>query len=364
MIARARIKLPFSLVVAEEGYDTFEEPFGQYRMRVFPLYKASMENEPRPGETIDFREIRRGLAPRQGKDDLMHFSINGAEAHLVDALQIDFLAPTFNRTNQDGAQEPSIALILEAANGFLYRLRSVIQASVIRPLSEKTLIAVRYLNDDETELQQEEGLVRGHAQRGGRLSFTTLMPQQWRRAGREVNYKPATWETLLLDAEAMLPEIGPAVTLAFAAVETLIVACLDHLGPQRMPAPVWTWINDRDEKYEKQPSIKERLGVLLEALSGESLKKQQPLWQGFTQLYNARNSFVHSGRCTRDKDGLVEVTVEGARELVAKTACDIVRWLERFVPVEARSIPEPVSRDFRAAIVIQGVPNAAPPQAQ
>jgi len=148
-------------------------------------------------------------------------------------------------------------------------------------------------------------------------------------------YQPPLWDKLLLDAEAALPDIGATVVLAATALETIAKAVVDYLARSNaVPPELWTWINERDH-FMKEPSVEERLDSLLTILGGQSLKTQPHLWEAFKNLKKARNSCVHEGKpAIGDK----LVTEEIASQLIDK-AIEGVRWLERFLPPERRSVP-------------------------
>ena len=133
-----------------------------------------------------------------------------------------------------------------------------------------------------------------------------------------------TWAKLLLDAEALLPEIGPAIVLMVTAHETLIAACLRHLAGQTQTAErLWEWMNDRSRRW-KSPSVEESYDSILEILSGRSLKDQPELWEAFMNARKARHSFVHEGRALI---GGQEISLAEAVALLRKHNA-IADWIE------------------------------------
>src|SRR5215469_1401212 len=84
------------------------------------------------------------------------------------------------------------------------------------------------------------------------------------------NYEMQTWETLILDAEALLPDVRASVILAFSALETLITVALDYLVTATpTPPELWEWINKRG--WLKEPSVEEQYKDLLKILTNKSL---------------------------------------------------------------------------------------------
>src|SRR5262249_51631552 len=139
-------------------------------------------------------------------------------------------------------------------------------------------------------------------------------------------FSPGPWDRLLLDAESLLPEIGPALVLAFTAVETRIESALRILVPKEGPAAgLWAWIEKLD--YWRSPSVADQLNRILRALTGHSLLDEQKLWTGFNDLKRARNDFVHAGRAS--------LPLERARELI-DMAGEIIDWVEALLPPEER----------------------------
>jgi hypothetical protein len=79
---------------------------------------------------------------------------------------------------------------------------------------------------------------------------------------------------LILDAEATLPDIGTAITLASTALETLIERHLGRLAAAKCAPPeLWSWITKRGF-FLKEPSTEEQFDRLLKIFSGKSLKDE------------------------------------------------------------------------------------------
>src|SRR5947209_9205975 len=82
---------------------------------------------------------------------------------------------------------------------------------------------IHYSNDDGSELPVKPGLKAGMVGSGFRWSFALVTPEFWQLAA---SLRPDTperpWEELLLNAQRLLPEVGPALVMAHTALETFI----------------------------------------------------------------------------------------------------------------------------------------------
>jgi len=249
-------------------------------------------------------------------------------AYQADALRIDFWKEVFDR-RKDGPCDPPEDVIRRSVNWFLVRLRYVTRAAQVRPL-DFPLVSwrIRYLNDDETELQFDESLVRGRGAVKFTLGWIALKKTVWEDIhSLPVDYDPPPWDGLLLDAFDELPSIGPAVVLAVTSLEVFIAHVLDKLAELKpVDAILWKWINQRGD-WLREPTIEEQFDTLLKFLAGHSLREDEKLWEAFKNLKSARNSFVHEGVA---KIGGSPITVEIARGLIqfASQAISAVRqWL-------------------------------------
>jgi hypothetical protein len=146
------------------------------------------------------------------------------------------------------------------------------------------------------------------------------------------NYEIQTWETLILDAEALLPDVRASVVLAYSALETLIAIALDYLVTNSpTPPELWKWINKRDF-WLKEPSVAEQYTALLKILTSKSLKDDATLWQAFIDLRKARNSIAHTGLpILNDR----EINSVQAGQLVGG-AKNIINWVEQLLPESMR----------------------------
>jgi hypothetical protein len=98
------------------------------------------------------------------------------------------------------------------------------------------------------------------------------------------------------------------------------------------------------QSFWQEPSVAEQFDVLLEALSGRTLKCQPHLWEGLQNLRSARNSFVHEGT---PQIGNEAVTPQRALSLMMRSR-EIVSWVEGLLPEGIRR-----KREGRPAISLR-----------
>jgi hypothetical protein len=247
------------------------------------------------GYEIVFEKPVRGNKP-QPPNGPESFTIDGKPGLTADVLVIRFRKAEFDR-RVDTAMDPPEPLIKEAIRSFIDRLKYVSRASQVQsdpfPQCRFTL---SYLNDDESELQPQVGLLRVRI--GGRVSFSYLATNSafWENVwSLPFDFQPPAWHGLLVDARGALPHLGTAVVLAATGLEIFISTVLDRLAGQSVvPKKIWMWINDRGD-YRKEPSVDEQYSALLEAFTSHSLKEKAEVWEPFKNLRAARNAFVHQG---------------------------------------------------------------------
>ncbi len=311
MIARLFVLLPFSLTVPEgQQFPLYEDSYEGYDVWVFPPLRS---DRPSPVDGLD--EIK----------------LDGVPAFQADVLRIDFRRESFDR-RKDGTLDPPEHVITRAVNSFLVRLRYVTRAGQVRPVNfPKVGWRLRYLNDDETELEKDENLVRGRGTLHFSLSWIALNKQVWEDIHNlPVDFDPPPWDGLLLDANAELPNVGPAIVLAATALEVFISHNLDRLMEKTsLPAELWKWINERSN-WLGEPTLEEQYDVLLKFFTGHSLKDEQKLWESYKNLKTMRNSFVHAGTA---KLGGKPATAEMTLQLIA-TASEIVSKVREWLPEE------------------------------
>jgi hypothetical protein len=164
------------------------------------------------------------------------------------------------------------------------------------------------------------GQVRAAAQIGGLLSLTSAA---WAELRTVHPSQVTTWDTLLLDAYQVLPEIGPSMVLALAAVETAATAACANQASAQVPPALWTFIAD-------DLRVGDLLGKVLTGLGGTALSvADAPLWERFLALRAGRNSFCHRGDPV-DNQGQ-GITAPRAASLVL-AADEILQWLETYLP--------------------------------
>ena len=311
MIARFFQLLPFHFTVPEgEQFPVYHYMDQGYAVYVFPPGRSDRPNV------------------LEGADEI---KIDGKLAFQADVLRIDFHKDSFNRLKGTPCDPPE-DILQRAINSFLVRLRHVTHSAKVRPLDYPwDSWRIRYLNDDETELELDEALVRGRGTLHFSFSWTALNKSIWEDIHKlPANYEPLPWEELLLDAQADLPRVGPAVVLAATALEVFISYILDRLASLgTVPSKLWDWINKRGD-YLREPTVEEQYDVLLMFFTGHSLKSEPKLWESFRNLKTARNSFVHEGTA---KIGGTRVSIETARRLVM-TASDITLKIREWLPPE------------------------------
>jgi len=322
MLARFRVLLPFVISVrygdnlASYGFDR-----DGYHIRVFAPYKTALDPSHFDGATL--AQSAEGLRPAAPQTPTDSIRMDSAATVQANALQIDFTKEAFDRAKREGQRQvteadPPIPLAFSAANDLLKRVRSVGRAAVIRLLTPcSTTWHLHYLTDEEGELPEDSALVRGLGGKRLSIRLAGLNETVWNEAqALPSGFEPPPWESLLFDAEALLPEIGPSIAVVYAALEVFIARVLDQL--------------DRAGHYEKEPSVADRFDVLLKVLAGRSLKEEAGLWQSFRNVQNARHSFIHEGVPTL---GGRPVTEADAYSLVGQAKA-IIDWVEALLPAE------------------------------
>ncbi len=350
MIARFRVLLPFRFSVRHgDELTPYEYLQGGYRVRVYPPRQSAVNpadlEVTRPVPVFTLIEQ---LAQDRPPDVTDAVTMNGAPTIQADLLQIDFLKAEFDRRkailaalgNADDAQtagDPPISLAFAAANNFLGRVRTVTQGAVIRSLSPgAALWELDYLTDNEKPLPVHPEMFRKRMGSSFTWRLSGINSEVWERVrSLPESFTPATWDTLLLDAEAALPQVGSAIVLAYAALETLIESSLNELASRSsVPVALWKWINERQGDDRLTPSVGEQFDIVLHGLTGRSLKENPNLWEAFQNLRGARNSYLHEGKAVIGKQK-EEVTVVRATALVAQAKA-IVDWVESILPLQLR----------------------------
>ena len=310
MIARVSVHLPFTLAILNDSSFNFK----------------SID---RDGYTIVFHPPQRRRVT-EANEFAGTITIDGKPGFEADVLTIDFRKPTFNKSDKLKS-DPPVELIGDAINIFLVILRHLTKAKGIRPLDfpEETW-RLKYMNDDESELERVKGQYRARGVSTFKLPSTALTPEVW-DAIHELysTYQPPRWCDLLLNAQDSIPDVGLMIGLASTALEVFIAEGLDRLA-ENVPSSQrwWKWINDRG--FHRNPSTEEQFSDLLEVLTGHNLQENIPLWTLFKNLRTARNSFVHTGVAKIEGS---PVTLEQAFEFV-KAAWSITDLVSSWLPAE------------------------------
>ena len=315
MLARVHIILPYVLLIPEnENYKVYAYKIDGYQVRIYM---------PERSERAD------------SYDDAETKHINGTKAFNADVLRIDFQKDEFNRKEEEIEENSLLStdlpidLIKDVANEFLNRLRYATNGCRIKLLeSPLTNWNIQYLNDDGTELDEEKGYVRGRFCRYFNFSYVAVNNEVWENTHSLEPFSPLpVWKNLLLDAEALLPEVGPTIILTFTSLEVFISTTLDSLVETgSVNKELWKWINTRGPL--KEPSIEEKYDFLLKHILGVTLKGNNTTWDAFKHLQKARNSFAHEGIA---KIGNKIVTSDKARDFIVKSK-EIINTIREALP--------------------------------
>ncbi len=331
--------MPFAFSVPQGAQLHFQElQIPPYVVRIYRPQLAAVESQSASLFKTPFREFSALIVPATVQNP-GHVLVDGQPTVQANLFQIDFIKADFDRHRVSAeAQPPSslgdppITLAFEMMNNWLLRYKYLVRSSNVKTLRpDGTFWVLEYLTDQEQSLPADPAL---HRRRGGgplKVQFDIVNDTVWNRVGQVPSaFKPLAWEILLLDAPALLAEIGPAVVLAYAALEAFIDWSLDQLAVTRqIPAVLWNWINTRDS-FWLRPRTAEQFDVLLESVTGRTLKSDPKLWELFKNLASARHSYVHTGRASV---GTEEVSQERATTLV-NGAFEIINWVEALLPQE------------------------------
>ena len=311
MLAKLDLLLPFKITIPDgEKFTIYPYNDEGYNICILPPMKHE-----HPAVQDDFDEVL----------------INDKPTFQANGLRIYFQKDNFDRSH--GCEcDPSYPLIARTINQFLLKLRFVTRSSKIHPINfSKVSWYLRYLNDDKSEIHKTEGLFRGRGAKTATFSWTALNNDIWGNIFElQPDYIPPQWDSLLLDANEALPEIGPCVVLTLTALEVFISHVLNELPKNNIISnDLWNWVNNRNTRLQ-EPSTVEQYDILLGSLLGFSLKDNSDLWESFKNLKNARNSFVHEGVA---KIGKKPITEEEAWKLLGK-ANEIVKFIKNELPDE------------------------------
>jgi hypothetical protein len=291
--------------------------------------------------TVPISDIVFALHPADSPTIDTTVRLDGQPTVRANVVQIDVSKPDFDRRRNAAetpdADDPPIDVLFEVVNSVLHRLRSLLRSPVVHPITKRGAIwRLEFLTDTEERVPEEKGKFKARNCVGFSAQLSGLAAVHWQAViSLPRDYRPKAWESLLLEAEAHLPDVVPAIVLAAAAIEVLIGNALATLAPtQQTASDLWQFINDRGGDYRKQPSVAEEFDPLLRALTGRSLKDETELWAAFENLRNARNALMHTGAIVIGKRR-APVTREEAYVLVGR-AKEIACWIEALLPPGAR----------------------------
>ena len=314
------------------------------RVRVFPPRQAAISPEAlRSLDPAAFGSKVEGLRAATQPVVARHVLLNDGHVYRANLLVIDFFGDEFDRRADsegvvvgEGPQtDPPLELAFAVANEILTKIRVLSRAQEVKPVrGSMTFWRLDYLDDREERLPRVEGLLRTKVATQVRFQVAALTRALWGSVtGLPDDFTDHTWDALLLDAEALLPDVGPAIAVANASLEIFSTWAIDQLQTENQFAPdgLWDWIFHRGDWYQN-PSVEDRYDVLLKLMTGKSLKDEAQLWEGFKHLRKARNTFSHQGR---PMIGNAEVSEAKAAELIAKAKA-IVGWVEDLLPRRVR----------------------------
>lgn len=243
MLAVLHVQLPFEMLVVDGA---------SYQLRTYARGEYTVRYD---------LPSRRFVQPLPGTPN--SWAVDAKNAFPATVLTITFQRDQFERTV--GAEiDPPLELINSALAWFLDRLKYIANAAQVHTLAlPNCLWQLRYLNDDGTDLQRQEGFVRGRGATQFGFSYVLCDPPVWDQLfSLPAEFAPPAWHSLLVDARGALPHLGTAVVLVSTALEVLIAEVLDLLAPtSSIPTEVWSWLNDRGN-WQKEPSVEEQYDVL------------------------------------------------------------------------------------------------------
>lgn len=344
MIARFRVFLPYSIFVPVDfNSEPVTQQFNGYTVRIYPPYACRTDYQ----TALNFapNELFNALEPSNAPIQSQLLLINDGPTYEANAIHLDFLGESFNRTRQQAEEaldpekrysygDPSPRLMHAFVNSVLIRVRSELKAPLIKPLSREGMLwSLEYLNDDGSKLERQDPLYRKRHDRTQELVATPLIPDIWQDAlAIPVDYSPPIWETLFLDAQTVLPNLGASLVLMFSALETQVMECINaNRAGTNLPDDFFEWLLHRND-YRKEASIAEKFDQVLKLVTERSLKSDNKLWETFKNAKNARNAFVHEGKLSW---GGSELNSERWRKCMQEIG-EVLRWMETLLPAEKR----------------------------
>lgn len=317
MIARVAVHLPVSLWLEQDALlDAFESEHKGTRLRIHAPAQSAFGIRPDEKGEFNVNELIQQLQPVPKPRVYEYVRMNGSLVKHADLLEVDFLRNTFDRA-AGSPQDPSPIDVQAVFQNIVARLRYTTGAPTFREFALiQTFWITRYLDDDGNELPEEQGLVRARVHAPFEFTFSGLDTHSWSAIKPlDFHFQPHPWERLYLDAHFLLPEVGPALTLALSAIET----AADQMIRDRLTAKP-----EKAESLIRGRRLGQRLDDVARQLTGKSLKEDPALWNAFNRLRLARNASSHTGLPLLD--GKV-IDRQAAFEIIAASE-PILRWLE------------------------------------
>jgi len=322
------IQLPTALWMREDScLASFDENYSTRHVRIHPLKQSAFVLSPDTNGRVEAHHIAATLRPM---DDVKRYEFVRMDGQFVchaDLLQIDFFGDGFERRSGT-ADDPNPTEVERVTRDVVRRLRYTLGAPWFRefPL-HKVFWVIRYLADDESELPETAGFVRIRGHAPFEFIFTGFDEHSWHAAQRlGTDFTPLLWESLHLDARFLLPEVGPAIVLAYSAIE----AASEQLVRQNA-------LSSQVAQRLLKKRVPDRLDIVASQLIGTTLKADPILWQAFDELRRARNSFAHAGRAMLN--GTI-VDEHMASALVDRSE-PVLRWIESHLPAGLQTSKDP-----------------------
>ena len=124
--------------------------------------------------------------------------------------------------------EPSLDLLFQIANNYLAKIKAVTQGFMISTLGEESNWGIQYLNDDDSKV--DDGLTKSLWGSAFEHHVCFLSKESIQAVKKLPNeYKLKSYESLMLEADAIMPSAGAAIILAFSSIEAAIDRALNSL---------------------------------------------------------------------------------------------------------------------------------------
>jgi hypothetical protein len=340
MIARVGVHLPVSLWIAEGTHlDPLQVEHAGTKLTIHAPMQSSFDIRPDEDGSFNVNALIDQLQPVAKPRRYEYVKMNGQFVWHADLLQIDFHRDEFER-RKGTAEDPSPAVVEDVVQNIISRVRYTTGSPEFREFGlHETYWITRYLADDGMGLPEDVALIRARVHAPFKFVFSGIDTHSW-QASRSLTFafQPHPWERLYLDAHFLLPEVGPALTLALSAVET----AADQLIRDRHPD------GNEAESLIRSRRLGQRLDEVARELTGKSLKDETALWSGFNRLRLARNAASHAGKPVLDGR---EIDPRYAFEIIAASEA-ILRWVEqRMIPGhQTHRDPHRIEWQFRSPV--------------